>query len=262
MRWGEGLSTRSRSSFKMPCRRFTSVASTSSPGAAKGTQAGLSLTLPHPRPFLSTRSMVRVVLSPNFMCRKNLKEFLMVSVFYDRLPPIQAESPFGAYFAPLRAPCPFSNHVPMARELVLVLDNIRSLHNVGSMLRSADGFGVKKVILCGITGTPDRHAAQKVALGAEKSVPWERAAKTWSVVEQLKNEGYSVIGLERCKGALPIGKFRPPRKVAVVVGNEVTGITPSLRRRIDAIAQIPMRGMKESYNVAVACGVALYAFSR
>jgi len=149
----------------------------------------------------------------------------------------------------------------MARELVLVLDNIRSLHNVGSMLRSADGFGVKKVILCGITGTPDRHAAQKVALGAEKSVPWERAAKTWSVVEQLKNEGYSVIGLERCKGALPIGKFRPPRKVAVVVGNEVTGITPSLRKRIDAIAQIPMNGMKESYNVAVACGIALYAFA-
>lgn len=153
-------------------------------------------------------------------------------------------------------------HPIMTRDIVLVLDNIRSLHNVGSMLRTADGFGVKKVILCGITGTPDRQAAQKVALGAEKSVPWERAPKTWAVVEQLKADGYSVIGLERCKGALPIEKFRPPAKVAVVVGNEVTGLTPSLRKRIDAIARIPMTGVKESYNVAVACGIALYAFSQ
>jgi len=128
------------------------------------------------------------------------------------------------------------------------------------MLRSADGFGVKKVILCGITGAPDRHAAQKVALGAEKSVPWERAPKTWSVVERLKADGYAVIGLETGKGALPIQKFRPPQKVAVVVGNEVTGITPSLRKRIDAVAKIPMHGIKESFNVAVAAGIALYAF--
>lgn len=151
-------------------------------------------------------------------------------------------------------------HSFMDRELVLVLDNIRSLHNVGSMFRSADGFGVKKIVLCGITGSPDRHAVQKVALGAEKSVPWERAARTWAAVERLKDEGYAVIGLERCKGSLPIGKFRPPGKVAIVMGNEVAGLTPMLRKRLDAVAHIPMRGTKESYNVAVACGIALYAF--
>lgn len=147
-------------------------------------------------------------------------------------------------------------------ELVLVLDNIRSLHNVGSMFRTADGFGVKKMHLCGITGTPEQHGLQKVALGAEKAVPWEKSGPTWRVVERLKKEGYAAVGLERCVGAIPIARYRAPEKLALVVGNEVRGLTPALRERLDAVVELPMEGVKESYNVAVACGIALYALTQ
>jgi tRNA G18 (ribose-2'-O)-methylase SpoU len=144
--------------------------------------------------------------------------------------------------------------------LVLVLDNIRSLYNVGSMFRTADGFGVGKIFLCGITGTPEQNGLKKVALGAELVIPWEHRPRTWSVVEQLKREGYYVVGLEKCRGAVSLRDFRPPpgRPLALVVGNEVRGLTPALRRRLDATVFIPMRGMKESFNVSVAAGVALY----
>ena len=150
----------------------------------------------------------------------------------------------------------------MRREFVLVLDNIRSLHNVGSMIRTAEGFGVKEVFLCGYTGEPDREAAKKVALGAENAVRWAKAGPAWKVIERLKSEGFSVIGLERCGRALPIGKFRPPKKVALVLGNEVNGISPALWDRVDALASIPMHGRKESYNVSVACGIGLYALTK
>lgn len=146
-------------------------------------------------------------------------------------------------------------------EIVLILDNIRSLYNVGSMFRTADGFGIREIILCGITGTPEQNGLKKVALGAELAVPWKKAAHAWRAVERLKKEGYAVVGLERCEGAMPIGKYRPPKKLALVVGNEVEGIAPLMRRRLDAVLEIPMRGTKESFNVAVACGIALYALT-
>jgi 23S rRNA (guanosine2251-2'-O)-methyltransferase len=146
-------------------------------------------------------------------------------------------------------------------EIVLVLDNIRSLYNVGSMFRTADGFGVRRIILCGITGTPEQNGLKKVALGAELAVPWEKTAHAWRAIERLKKDGYAVVGLERCADAAPIGKYRPPKKLALVVGNEVDGIARPLRRRLDAVLEIPMRGTKESFNVAVACGIALYALT-
>jgi tRNA G18 (ribose-2'-O)-methylase SpoU len=145
-----------------------------------------------------------------------------------------------------------------AGDIVLVLDNIRSLYNVGSMFRSADGFGASKLFLCGITGTPDQHGLQKVALGAEKSVAWEKAPLTWRVLEKLRRDGYALVGLEKCAGSVPLPSFTPTFPLALVVGNEVRGLTPSLRRRLDAIVEIPMLGIKESFNVSVACGVALY----
>jgi 23S rRNA (guanosine2251-2'-O)-methyltransferase len=146
-------------------------------------------------------------------------------------------------------------------EIVLVLDNIRSLYNVGSMFRTADGFGVRKIFLCGITGTPEQNGLKKVALGAELAVPWEKSAHAWRTVERLKKEGYAIVGLERCDGAAPIGAYRPLKKLALLVGNEVEGISPAMRRRLDAVLEIPMRGTKESFNVAVACGIALYALT-
>jgi 23S rRNA (guanosine2251-2'-O)-methyltransferase len=143
-------------------------------------------------------------------------------------------------------------------DLVLVLDNIRSLYNVGSMFRTSDGFGVGKVFLCGITGTPDQHGVQKVALGAEKAVAWEHVGRTWPLLERLKRQGYTLVGLEKCRGAAPLPSFRPRYPLALVVGNEITGLTPKLRRRLDRLVAIPMSGIKHSFNVAVACGIALY----
>ncbi len=147
-------------------------------------------------------------------------------------------------------------------EIVLVLDNIRSLYNVGSMFRTADGLGVSKVYLCGITGTPDQHGVQKVALGAEKTVPWEHASKTWALVEKLKRQGYFLVGLEKCPEAVDLPELRVRYPAALVVGNEVIGLTPALRRRLDRIAAIPMFGLKQSFNVAVACALALYQLRR
>lgn len=148
--------------------------------------------------------------------------------------------------------------------LILVLDNIRSLYNVGSMFRTGDAFGVKKIYLCGITGTPDQKGLQKVALGAEQVIPWEHRGRTWAVVEELKRAGFFVVGLERTPGAADISGFRPPpgRSVALVVGNEVRGLTPALRRRFDAVVEIPMMGIKESLNVSVAAGIAMHELSR
>ena len=146
-------------------------------------------------------------------------------------------------------------------QVVLILDDIRSLYNVGSMFRTADGFGVEKIFLCGITGTPAQNGLKKVALGAEHTVPWEHARHTWRVVEKLRRKGYVVVGLERTPGAIAIGRYHPPKKIALVVGNEVQGLKPALQKRLDATLEIPMVGKKESFNVAVACGIALYALT-
>ncbi|MBP9748978.1 TrmH family RNA methyltransferase [Patescibacteria group bacterium] len=147
----------------------------------------------------------------------------------------------------------------MNRKIVLLLQNIRSLHNVGSLFRSADVFGVEKVYLCGYTGTPPRKEIAKVALGAEEWIPWEQATRTHVVIERLRREGYQIVALETGipSTALPTTKFSD--KVALIVGNEVAGITAPIVRRADAIVHIPMYGKKESLNVSVAGGVALYA---
>lgn len=145
------------------------------------------------------------------------------------------------------------------QDIVLVLDNIRSLYNVGSMFRTADGFGVSRIFLCGITGTPEQNGLKKVSLGAENSVAWEHHPATWRVVEKLRAEGYTIVGLETDKRATPLTEVRFTGNIALVVGNEVRGLTSALRKRLDAMVEIPMLGMKGSFNVSVACGVALYA---
>ncbi len=144
------------------------------------------------------------------------------------------------------------------QDIVLVLDNIRSLYNVGSMFRTADGFGVSKIFLCGITGTPLQNGLKKVSLGAEDSVAWEHQPVTWRVLEKLRADGYTIVGLETDKGSISLTEARFTGNIALVVGNEVRGLTPALRKRLDAMVEIPMLGMKESFNVGVACGVALY----
>lgn len=152
--------------------------------------------------------------------------------------------------------------------IYLILDNIRSLHNVGSMFRTAEVFGVSKIYLCGYTACPIGKDARpvreiaKTALGAEKSVPWVRVRHAWRVMEALKKEGVQIVALENnVPGTKPLWAFRPRFPVALVLGNEVSGLSKPLLHRADAIVSIPMRGFKESLNVSVACGIVLWALN-
>lgn len=138
----------------------------------------------------------------------------------------------------------------------IILDNIRSLENVGSMFRTSDAMRVSKVFLCGITGRPPRDKISKTALGAEESVPWEHYSHTWRLIERLKKEGVQIICLEQTKNSISYNKFKPKFPVALVVGNEVKGISSTILKRADRVIDIPMKGKKESLNVAVALGIA------
>lgn len=142
--------------------------------------------------------------------------------------------------------------------LTLVLDNIRSLYNVGAVFRTADGVGAEKIFLCGITGTPEQAGVRKTALGAEERVPWEAAGDVVSVVRRLKQEGYQIVLLEQTDDALGYDEFEPGRQVCLVAGNEVDGMTSELLPLADAAVEIEMAGIKNSLNVAVALGILVY----
>jgi len=141
--------------------------------------------------------------------------------------------------------------------LVLVLDNIRSLFNVGSMFRSADAAGIEKMLLCGITGYPPQGGIAKISLGAEDSVPWEYCKTTVEAVRVLKEQGYQVLALEQAEGSVAYQEYvpLPQGKVAVVVGNEVEGVSDAVMALVDGAIEIPMAGVKNSLNVSVACGI-------
>lgn len=142
----------------------------------------------------------------------------------------------------------------------MIAHNIRSLHNVGAILRNAAAFGVEKVYLTGITGLPPRKEIAKVALGAEDIVPWE-AGEIGAVIDGLRRGGYAVWGLETGEGAVEIGEWKigvGQRNIALVLGNEVDGIDDITRAMLDGQMMIPMQ-KKQSLNVSVASGVAMYA---
>ncbi len=145
-------------------------------------------------------------------------------------------------------------------EFYVVCDNIRSTFNVGAIFRTADAAGITKIYLCGYTPTPPRHEIEKVALGAEKTVPWEHVAQTWRLLERLKAHNVQIVALENNIG-VPTRDYRdflPNFPIALVLGNEVTGLSHPLLQRADAIISLPMHGKKESLNVAVAFGIAAY----
>ncbi len=152
--------------------------------------------------------------------------------------------------------------------MVILLDNIRSLHNVGSIFRTADAVGVEKLYLCGITPSPlDRFGVvrsdvAKVALGAEKTVEWEKAASTSTLITRLKKEGYRIVALEQSPNSVYYYNLSPKTynldKAALVLGAEVEGISPAILKKCDTIIEIPMSGAKESLNVAVAFGIASF----
>jgi 23S rRNA (guanosine2251-2'-O)-methyltransferase len=149
-------------------------------------------------------------------------------------------------------------------ELILILPDIRSAENVGAIFRTADGAGVNKIYISGYTPCPidrfgrARKDIAKAALGAETFVPWEYSKSTISLVTKLKKEGYKIVGLEQDKKSINFKKFKTPNKCALVVGNEVLGLDKKIKNACDALIEIPMHGKKESLNVSVATGIALY----
>lgn len=152
---------------------------------------------------------------------------------------------------------------PLRKSFILWLHDIRSLHNVGSVFRSADAFGIRELWISGFTPSPPRPEITKTALGAEEHVAWKNIRKTETGVRALKSAGYSLIGLEQTDQSTLIHEFQPGRsdaKICLVLGNEVTGIGEDLLPFLDGAVEIPQFGMKHSLNVSVAAGVALYAF--
>ncbi len=173
------------------------------------------------------------------------------------------------------------------KEVILILHNIRSAYNVGSIFRTADGVGVSKIYLCGITPTPrisksairptldprlfarefssgrisdllENGKIEKTALGAEKNIPWEHWPQTWRLLEKLKEQKVKIIALEQSKKSVDYRKFKAKFPLALILGNEVKGLSKKVLKYCDKVIEIPMRGKKESLNVSVAAGVALY----
>ncbi|MFC1625260.1 TrmH family RNA methyltransferase [Patescibacteria group bacterium] len=151
----------------------------------------------------------------------------------------------------------------MKKEVCLVLHNIRSLHNVGSIFRTADCAGVEKIFLTGYTPDP----AQKTALGAEKTVEWRRHKNISQLIKKLKNERnrISLVGVEQDKKAINYKKLsldsaRDKKPIALIFGNEVRGLSKQILKKCDSIIEIPIKGKKESLNVAVAAGIILFSF--
>ncbi|MBP9856140.1 MAG: RNA methyltransferase [Candidatus Pacebacteria bacterium] len=152
----------------------------------------------------------------------------------------------------------------MKSQLELILHNIRSNHNVGSIFRTADGAGVAKLWLTGYTPAPldqfkrVNNEIAKTALGAEQSLAWEKRESIVDLITDLKNQGYKVLALEQNEKSINYTEVKLTGKTALIVGNEVGGVEPEILNLCDQIIEIPMRGTKESLNVAVATGIIAY----
>lgn len=146
-------------------------------------------------------------------------------------------------------------------EIIVVCHNIRSAFNVGSIFRTADGAGVGKIILGGYSAHPPHPKLAKTALGAEQTVPYECIWQTWRALDELKKSGYHIVALEKNSRAENIFNFKPRWPLALVLGNEVKGLSKEILKRCDDVVFLPMRGRKESLNVSVAFGAAIYQIS-
>jgi tRNA G18 (ribose-2'-O)-methylase SpoU len=143
-------------------------------------------------------------------------------------------------------------------EIYLVLDNIRSMYNVGAMFRTADAVRVKKIYLCGICATPPRNKIFKTSLGAVEWVEWEYRKRAVEAVQELKEQGVQIVCLEQTDKSIDYHKAKYKKPVAIVVGHELRGISNDVLKESDLIVEIPMRGRANSLNVATACGVVLF----
>lgn len=164
-----------------------------------------------------------------------------------------------------------------AREIIVLAHNIRSTHNVGAIFRTSEGFGVSKIVFSGYTPFPtlpnedfsqthrlpfiaEKLTKQiaKTALGAENLVPFEVSSDIFETISNLKSQGFQIVALEQNDRSILLKDFKTPEKIALLLGEEVHGITPDLIEKCDQILEIPMFGQKESFNVSVAAGIALY----
>lgn len=147
--------------------------------------------------------------------------------------------------------------------LTVVVDNVRSLHNVGSVFRTSDAFRVERVMLCGITATPPHAEIHKTALGAEDVVAWSYHSDTLEAVQELKREGYSVYAIEQVQDSIALQDFQtePGKRYAVVLGNEVKGVQQQVVDACDGSIEIPQFGTKHSLNVSVTAGMVIWEFA-
>ena len=148
------------------------------------------------------------------------------------------------------------------RNFVFILDSIRSLNNVGSIFRTSDAFMVKEIFLCGLTGQPPHRDIQKTALGATETVSWKYYPEIKTCLEDLKNQSYIIIGIEQTKGSISLESFEFEREInyALVLGNEVSGVSDEALALCDFVIEIPQFGSKHSLNVAVTAGIIGWEF--
>jgi tRNA G18 (ribose-2'-O)-methylase SpoU len=146
--------------------------------------------------------------------------------------------------------------------VVVVLDNVRSMHNVGSIFRTCDGFAVEQVCLCGITGRPPHREIEKTALGATQSINWIYYDNSLQAVEQLRKDGYRIIAIEQAEKSIMLNEFvaKKEEKYALIFGNEVNGVSDEVMKVIDACIEIPQFGTKHSFNIVVSAGIVLWDF--
>ncbi|NGM72331.1 RNA methyltransferase [Sphingobacterium sp. SGL-16] len=144
--------------------------------------------------------------------------------------------------------------------ITIVLDNVRSMHNVGSAFRTADGFAIEQIILCGITATPPHREIEKTALGATQSVEWTHYKETTDAVQALKEQGYKILAIEQAEGSVSLEQFEISEndKYAFVFGNEVHGVDEEVMEQVDGCIEIPQFGTKHSFNVSVTIGIVLW----
>lgn len=144
--------------------------------------------------------------------------------------------------------------------IIIVLDNIRSLNNIGSVFRTSDAFLVEKIYLCGITATPPHKDIHKTALGSTETVAWEYVAETTALIEKLKSDHIITVAIEQAEGATMLNNFvpQPHQKYALIFGNEVKGVSQKVVNNSDVILEIPQYGTKHSLNISVSCGVVLW----
>jgi tRNA G18 (ribose-2'-O)-methylase SpoU len=146
--------------------------------------------------------------------------------------------------------------------LVVILDNVRSMHNIGSIFRTSDGFAIEKIYLCGITAQPPHREIEKTALGATQSIEWNYFEDVCDAINTLKSVGYKIIAVEQAENSTLLNNYQPEisAKYALIFGNEVNGVSDEAMKMIDTCLEIPQFGTKHSFNIVVSAGIVLWDF--